>query len=72
MENEEKEVFTTEDIKEQSYEEIIKDVIEEMNNFAIRVLKGQEDVRPQETAILPEILKILESLPDRESDRDGD
>lgn len=49
-----------------------KDVIEEMNNFAIRVLKGQEDVRPQETAILPEILKILESMPDSESDRDGD
>lgn len=49
-----------------------KDVIEEMNNFTIRVLKGKEDVHPQETAILPEILKILESLPDSESDRDGD
>ena len=48
-----------------------KDVIEEMNNFALRVLKGK-DVHPQETAILPEILKILESLPDSESDKDED
>ena len=72
MENEEKEVFTAEEIKKQAYEEIIKDVIEEMNNFALRVLKGKEDVHPQETAILPEILKILESLPDSESDRDED
>lgn len=32
MENEEKEVFTAEDIKEQSYEEIIKDVIEEIDS----------------------------------------
>lgn len=49
-----------------------KDVIEEMNNFAIRVLKGKEDVQPQETAILPEILKILKSLTDSKSDRDED
>ena len=32
MENEEKEVFTAEDIKEQAYEEIIKDVIEEIDS----------------------------------------
>lgn len=56
----------------QEVRNVKKDVIEEMNNFAIRVLKGKEDVHPQETAILPEILKILESLPDSESDRDGD
>lgn len=49
-----------------------KDVIEEMNNFAIRVLKGKEDVHAQETAILPEILKILESMPDGKPDRDED
>lgn len=35
-------------------------IIEEMKNFAIRVLKGGADVTPQETAILPEILKMLE------------
>ena len=32
MENEEKEVFTAEEIKEQAYEEIIKDVIEEIDS----------------------------------------
>lgn len=35
-------------------------IIEEMKNFAIRVLKGGADVTPQETAILPEILIMLE------------
>lgn len=35
-------------------------IIEEMRKFAIRVLKGGPDVTPQETAILPEILKLLE------------
>ena len=35
-------------------------IIEEMKNFAIRVLKGGADATPQETAILPEILKMLE------------
>lgn len=34
-------------------------IIGEMKNFAIRVLKGGADVTPQETAILPEILKML-------------
>lgn len=58
--------------KEGEVKKMEKDVIEEMNNFALRVLKGKEDVHPQETAILPEILKILESLPDSESDRDED
>ena len=32
MENEEKELFTAEEIKEQAYEEIIKDVIEEIDS----------------------------------------
>ena len=32
MENEEKEVFTAEEIKKQAYEEIIKDVIEEIDS----------------------------------------
>lgn len=36
-------------------------LIVEMEKFAMRILKGGEDVTPQETAILPEILKMLES-----------
>lgn len=36
-------------------------LIIEMEEFAMRVLKGGENVTPQETAILPEILKMLES-----------
>lgn len=36
-----------------------KEVIEEMESFSIRVLKG-ENVTPQETAVLPEILEILD------------
>lgn len=36
-----------------------KEVIEEMENFSIRVLKG-ENATPQETAVLPEILEILD------------
>lgn len=36
-------------------------IIEEMKNFAIRVLKGGADVTPQETAILPEIIKMIEN-----------
>lgn len=34
-------------------------IIEEMKDFAIRVLKGGECITSQETAILPEILKML-------------
>ena len=33
MENEEKEVFTAEEIKKQAYEEIIKDVIVEIDSI---------------------------------------
>ena len=43
-----------------------KEVIEELNDFVIRVLKGGEEVHPQETAVLPEVLNILKSLPDSE------
>lgn len=42
-----------------------KEVIEEMNNFAIRILKGKENVHPQEIAILPEILHILKTCQKR-------
>ncbi len=31
-----------------------------MEEFAKRVLKGRENVSPQETAILPKVLKILQ------------
>ena len=34
-------------------------VVMAMEEFAIRVLKGGENVHPQEIAILPEILKLL-------------
>ena len=47
-----------------------KEVIEEMNNFAVRILKGEKNNHPQEIAILPEILNILKSLSEEESDRD--
>lgn len=52
-------------------ERMKKEVIEEMNNFAIRILKGKENVHPQEIAILPEILHILKNLSEEESDRKG-
>ena len=48
-----------------------KEVIEEMNNFAIRILKGEKNVHSQEIAILPEILHILKNLSEEESDRKG-
>lgn len=34
---------------------------EEMEKFVIRVLKGGTDVTPQETAILPEIIKLIKN-----------
>ena len=34
-------------------------VVMAMEEYAIRVLKGGENVHPQEIAILPEILKLL-------------
>lgn len=48
-----------------------KEVVEEINNFALRVLKGGPEVNMQETAILPEILHILNSLPDEGADREA-
>lgn len=42
-----------------------KEIIEEMNNFALRVLRGENN-SPQETAILPQILEKLENLPDEQ------
>jgi flagellar biosynthesis/type III secretory pathway protein FliH len=35
-----------------------KEIVEAMEQFAQRVLKGEAE--PQETAILPEVLKMLE------------
>lgn len=49
-----------------------KEVIAEMNNFAIRVLKGEGSAHPQEVAILPEVLHILKTLPEDESGRNED
>ena len=43
-----------------------KVLIEEMKSFAIRVLEGK-NAHPQETAILPEILKMIKELPDDET-----
>ncbi len=40
-----------------------EELVKEMNDFAIRVLKGGENAHPQEIAILPQILEILERLP---------
>lgn len=37
-----------------------KEIISKMEEFAIRVLEGGENVNMQETAILPEVLKILQ------------
>ena len=39
-----------------------KKIVEAMENFAIRTLKGDGDIHPQEGAILPEVLKILKDL----------
>lgn len=41
-----------------------KKIVEAMENFAIRTLKGDGDIHPQEVAILPEVLKILKDLPE--------
>lgn len=54
---------------ESEVRKVKREVIEEMNNFVIRVLKGGSEVNLQETAILPEILHILETLPDNEIGR---
>lgn len=35
------------------------EIVKHIKEFAFRVLKGGENVTPQETAILPEILKML-------------
>ncbi|WP_302626773.1 hypothetical protein [uncultured Eubacterium sp.] len=40
-------------------------IVNAMEEFALRVLKGGANVTPQETAILPEILEKIKS-----SDRD--
>jgi len=40
-------------------EEEKMDLKQGMQDFALRVLRGGKDVQPQETAILPYILKYL-------------
>lgn len=40
-----------------------KELVDKMKSFALRVLDGK-DVHPQETAILPEVLKMLKELPE--------
>lgn len=57
---------------EREVNEMKKEVIAEMNNFAIRVLKGEGSAHPQEVAILPEVLHILKALPEDESGRNED
>lgn len=37
-----------------------KEIIDQMEEFATRVLKGGENVNMEEIAILPEVLKILQ------------
>lgn len=41
-----------------------KEIVEAMKKFAIRTLNGYGDIRPQEVAILPEVLKLLKDLPE--------
>lgn len=48
-----------------------KELIDEMNNFAIRVLKGGSKVSPQEAAILPSVLGILKSFPNTDETEKG-
>lgn len=43
-----------------------KEIISETEKFAIRVLRGGNDVNPQETAILPTILRFLDTLPEHD------
>lgn len=40
-----------------------KEVIKSIENFVIRVSKGGEAVSPQETAILPDMVELLDRLP---------
>ena len=37
-----------------------KEIVNKMEEFAIRVLEGGDGVNAQETAILPEVLDILQ------------
>lgn len=41
-----------------------KAIIEAMEAFVIRVAKGGNEVHPQETAVLPEILRTLKEMPE--------
>lgn len=43
------------------------EIIEKMEQFAERVLQGDDSVTPQETATLPEVLKILKCLQEGDS-----
>lgn len=46
-----------------------REIIEEMEKFASRVLKGGDNVNMQETAILPQVLEILERNGHHEDDQ---
>lgn len=49
-----------------------KEIVKAMEDFSIRVLQGRAEVRPQETAILPDVLKILQDVTAGEEWRDKD
>lgn len=51
-------------LKDREVRKMDKKIVEAMGNFAIRTLKGDGDIHPQEVAILPEVLKILKGLPE--------
>lgn len=51
-------------LKDREVRKMDKKIVEAMENFAIRTLKGDGDIHPQEVAILPEVLKILKGLPE--------
>ena len=49
------------------------ELINKMDQFAERVLQGGEEVTPQETAVLPQVLEmILREKPSAEADGHGD
>ena len=46
-----------------------KEIIEAMEEFALRVLSSRENENMQEVAILPKILEILERVGHQEDDQ---
>ena len=49
-----------------------KEIVKAMEDFSIRVLQGGVEVSPQETAILPGVLEILQDVTAGEEWRDKD